>query len=338
MNELKLYQFAKKFNNHNPWKWLFSTDIFALKMPKYQDIYFCSVLGNKENELGLTIYKGIPGLVNLIDTFVKGYENYNEFLLCQQGFAVYFNDKADLPKEDYECAFNSGECFEDERLWPAFRVYKPGFYPVRPSDNDLDLIADILSYATDFVVELKQLCNSNESFFEQNRCYLREIKKDNSYVDKSIDIEEMLKNYQRVLEVPVAYDELSLARLKRNTKKLSQVWEISYFHYPYPVEQDGLIFYPINLLMVDTESQRIVAQHMCSPLKFAESFQKFILTHFKQNREIPTEMVTDNEDLFCYLETMYKGLAIKLTLVDKLFLIPHIKKQFSEMLEKQNSN
>ncbi len=330
----ELFNSVKKFSVLSPWKWLTSRDIFGVKLPELEEEVFCCVLGNGGQEFGLVMQKGLKGLNNIIKILYASEEEKEVLFFEQTGLALYLNDRDEITKEDYALIKDSKVKFRGRKKWPSFRKFSAGVVPVIPDDEDLSIIQQILDVALSLTVDLKKYIEDEEwSFLSNNICVVRVVDSDNNYEDRIIEIHDRIANYKETIDIPVAYADFSLLRLKKSAKLIDTIWEIDFFHYSLAVKENEQAFYPISLLLVDAYSQRVVGQHIVHPSKYAEEFQKYILTMIDNTKQIPARIVTSNRKLYFYLDEMFDKLGVRFDLVEQLHLMPHLKIEIQNMLQ-----
>lgn len=327
-----LFEAVKKFSQLKPWKEFGNTDVFGIKFHDEEDIFFCSILGYAGEAFGLSIYKGLEGIESYFKLLDSKYDLEEEMIHVMDTCTVYFDDRKDIEKEDYELIQMSGITFKGKKQWPSFRVFEPGFTPRLINPKELNLLERIFSVINDYIIDLKENYDK-ASLLQYGKCNVREYSLDNTYTDVIYSYSELHEKNERVIEIPVIYNELQVRRIKKTCKIIDDIWEIDSFYHIIPVEENEEIYFPSIFLTASVNMEIIVGYSLTHPYNIAENAQDYLLSLFSDNKIIPKRIILSDEKIYMYLNDIFEKLDIPVDVVDKLNVIPNIKKElFNDIL------
>jgi hypothetical protein len=322
-----LFQKAKEFNQLQPWNWLGGTDVFGIKLYDMDEIVFCSVMGMGEELYGMAIYKGIIGIESYFKMLDKDYDLDEEAIHIQRAITIDFVDRDEVTIQDYELIKDSGVKFRGKKQWPILREYEPGYIPWFIENENLILVAKILNKAKDYVLYLKDNMDK-ATLMQEGKCHVREFYDENNFKEKIIDYVKLNEEYNSVIDIPIIYDDLSLRRVKKQCKKNNVVWEIDAFYDLLPIEEEEQVpYFPAILMVVDMDEEDILGNHITHPFNMPEEFQQYLLGFISKTNQLPRKVVISNFNLLMWVEDMFKNLGVQVEFVEKLSLIPEIKRE-----------
>lgn len=341
--EKRLFQLAKQYHEAALWEDYWDTDLLALKLPYQEEPAFLSVMGKNEGQYGFLFYRNLDELSYYFEMIKQvqqtDFEEPLEFLLLQNGFALNFEDRLDLPKEDYEKVKDSGVTFRGKKAWPIFRDYKPGFYPIDIKEEDFPFVTELMEkfllMAEDYRLQLDDYdLEENES-----RLFLRTYSEDGSYEDGWFDIPtSTIKGVseQSFPKEPIRVTEFELRRAN-NLKTGSSVWEMELNYVPLPVESPeyGRPRFIVMFMMVDAKDAQVVSNELVEFEKVEDIQRIFLKTLIAHNIKPPTVVVNVSRysRILSIFGTLLNELGIELNPIYKLPLISAIQKDMIEFLE-----
>jgi len=141
----RLVENARSVASDRPWDVLEDGQVFMLENQDGGDPLFVSVLGREGDEYGVSIFPGWKGCRYLMGKHA-GTQGANEQKAVPAGMRVTFENRGDLPEEDYMFLLNLKCSFRGKKRWPLFRVQKPGGDTDRPDEREAEQLRDALTY------------------------------------------------------------------------------------------------------------------------------------------------------------------------------------------------
>jgi hypothetical protein len=141
----EIYLVADEIRQMEPWKWMYETDLFGVKIPGNNRVYFVSVMGAEGQFFALSAYKGYQGLAQFLDFHEHAETMPPETILTIPHLMLSFADREMLSKEHLDTIKLSGMKFRGKGSWPHLEEFIPGFTPVFPDGkalSDLPLLLD----------------------------------------------------------------------------------------------------------------------------------------------------------------------------------------------------
>jgi hypothetical protein len=329
----ELYESIKQYAMLNAWSWLGDTDIFAIKFSDADEIYFCCVLGNAGESFGISIYEGIEGIRSYFSILDGDYDFEEESIHNVDAVTINLEDRNEIENEDYELIRMSGVKFRGRKQWPEIRKYKPGFYPAILDYENTEVIEEltrIMKVVPGYVMYLRENMEK-ASLMQEGKCIVREYESEDKFKEYELDYDDYLTGDAAAVEIPLLYSETDIRRAIRKAKKSKDIWEVDIFNTITPVEEDGVGIFPAVMLFADVKSGMIAGYHMTHPYKMAE-FQLYFLDTIKRNNILPSKILIKQNPKMHYLYDLLRQLDIEVVVVEKLKLIPEIKKGMFESM------
>lgn len=108
---------------------------------------------------------------------------------------------------------------------------------------------------------------------------------------------------------------------------------MEHFYGIIPVEEDGEIFYPAMMLIIDSISEAIIGHYITHPHMVNIEFQQLLLRSIEESGIIPRKVQIAREETFLYLIDIFQNLGVEVEIVKKLNIIPNIKRDmFNSMM------
>ncbi len=142
-----IYQAAGRISETEPWKNLYETDIFGIKMPDSDRVYFISVMGINGEFTGLAAYKGYEGLSGFYALQKNAELSSATAILQIPHLLISFTDREDMDNENIAAIKKSGLTFRGKGKWPLLEEVVPGFVPAFPEGETLEDLPVLLSEA-----------------------------------------------------------------------------------------------------------------------------------------------------------------------------------------------
>ena len=151
-----IYRTACTIRELEPWKSLYETDIFGVKIPDSDRVYFISVMGANGEYTALAAYKGYEGLFGFIELQEKADRLPPETILTIPHLMLSFTDREAMDRKDLAALKKAGLSFRGKGKWPKLDETVPGFVPSFPEGEALedlpvllDQVVSVLSWAGD---------------------------------------------------------------------------------------------------------------------------------------------------------------------------------------------
>ncbi len=146
-----IYSFAKELHRLAPWEWMFEDDIFGVRIPGTDRVYFISIIGANGELSAVVAYRGSRAL----GQFWELHNDYQylrpETILTIPHIMLSFHDRNFLSPEQLRQIKSTGLTFRESGAWPVLEETIPGYIPAVPVDSALPDAAVILEQTLDVV-------------------------------------------------------------------------------------------------------------------------------------------------------------------------------------------
>lgn len=305
MDEYKdLIIYTKKLAELRPWEWMPENFVFCIKEPISSEIFYCIFLGKNKKDYGLNAYKGQKGLIALIEIFNKNdnVDLFPKLNLLSIGFVkekFLMNYDIDI-LEKYKIG-------EFKNLgFPQFSSKLIGSTYNELSLNEIKELSIVLKKSIEFSIKYKE--NLNE-ILSKNSKY------DLIYRENGVWKEK--KFIPTIKYKKLKLSELSIMRIKKKLNKSSKILDIGYIYLnKLSVDKEnGSYFFPKVLVAVDYYSGEIIDYIIYNSRKINDLvlYYNFIEKLFYKIKNLPSDIIFSNEDLYYGFEEFCKELNIKIS-------------------------
>ena len=334
---LSIYKQAEKFYKLSPWKWLFETEVFAIRSPETNRIYFISILGNSGIEYALIAYEGTTALGQFWEFQSKHANLPSEFILTIPHTMLSFVEADMLPDDQKKQIGLSGIAFNQNAL-PLLTRCVPGFVPASPdieSLNDFNII------------------------FEQALHVLNRTKQDAYFLhtEEQTDDDYLVRNPIKTGNQIYWEDAYERITIDSEFYKIKFPEEIltSYIHLPkvkdiyqldarivYNPVRDGEHpdYYPFLLMVVHKKTGMVVGFKLLQPIigfeKMLSSIPHEVMKIFLQAGQRPYSVEVINNRIYNILKKVSSKLNLNVTLVRKLIQYDKAYNSFADHLNTIN--
>lgn len=339
-NQIQLYSLVKKLYQANFWEDYWDNDIIGIQLPNREDPIFISILGKAEQNVGILIYRNLEELSYFFETSKRAesreFSSVMEMLQTQKCISLKFEDRQEIPKEEYRKIKASGITFRGKKAWPVFTDYKPGYYPFTIAEDEVPFLVDVfeklLETANDFRNSL-QLYEKEQAIY---KILMRTYKKDGLYEDGLYVVPETI--LEGILDDETDYAPIKLTEFEmkraRGQKMKNTVWEldIDFVEVPVVPEGGGRPMFPSLLIVADTKDGEIICSEFIEP-RDVEKIQRIVIQLILAQNGRPPKIVIDADRHFkiaAYLEKMLTTLDIELVSIQKLPLLSVVKEDMLE--------
>jgi len=330
VNEYKeLYQAVINFKEAKCWEWMTDVDIFGVENIDTHEMGYCCIMGNAGEMYGLSIYIGDEGLKAYMQTLHPEIP-YEDLRFIQKCITVYFQDRERLNREELKLIKELGLKFRGRKQWPQFKNYTPNYFPSKLSKGEVKY----MTYALEQAIDVASRCKDNKDLTQpegEESILCRVAKK----VDKIITWEDkyvrpsIKENYAEYENI----NEIALKRIKSNTPKKSDIWEVDFFNSPVMVSEGERSYYPMIFVAIEVESSMMLTMKIGSDFEnYIDEFGDEFINLLSKSEYIPETIVVQRKSVFKMLETILKKLDIELHLVEELHIIQEFKRELREYL------
>ncbi|MCX7817505.1 MAG: hypothetical protein N2317_08390 [Syntrophales bacterium] len=292
----ELYLLADEVRRISPWSFMGEDVVFGVQHPETGEIGYCGVLGGLGEVFAFVVYEGAAGLAGIIRLLKEEGGVPPELIFeTQHVLMASFENREDLDKKDLHLIRTLGLRFRGKKCWPMFRHYKPGFLPWFIDGRQARFLALCLKQATEVLPRYRQ----NPSLLSEADAKSHFVRICRMKNGKEIWEDDTLPAPPYRLERPpveVPMDEVSIARLQRQGKRMSGTWEIGYLYAPMPIQEtaEERPFFPRLMLVCETETGIILTFHMERDDSTPTKFRDHMLAFLSANTYLPSRMLVNH--------------------------------------------
>lgn len=339
-DQMQLYSLVKKLYQANFWEDYWDNDIIGIQLPSRKDPVFISILGKAEQNFGFLIYRNLEELSYFFETSNRAefdeFSSMIELLQTQKCISLNFEDRQEIPKEEYVKIKASGTTFRGKKAWPVFTDYKPGYYPFTIDEKDVPFLITVFEKLIETANDFRTSLQFYEKEQEIYKILMRTYKKDGSYEDGLYVVPEAILEGIVDTETNHAAIKLTDFEIKRaNTQKMAHaIWEldIDFIGVPVVPPNGGRPMFPSLLIVADAKNGEVICSEFVEP-RDVEKIQRIVLQLILAQNSKPPKIVVDATRYFkiaAYLESLLTALDIELVPLRKLPLISVVKEDMLE--------
>jgi hypothetical protein len=321
----RIYSMAGELQRLSPWNWMYETDIFGVKIPGTDRIYFVSVMGSEGEFFAVSAYRGRQGLAQFLEFQEYADTMPPETILTIPHLMLSFTDREELDRQQLASIHSSGLKFRGAGNWPRLEINEPAFIPVLPEGDSL----------TDSVVVLEQTLKVTRRAVTGKDFLYRE----HDDFDALLVREQVRKNggkiwrdiYEAIDAEPV-YKSFRIGVSMDNLEHVSGlperriVIETDMVMLPNPVKPRGEKGYlPYVLMMVDKNSGMVLGFHILTPLpdldSLYESLPGKVLDELAGLGYRPTRIEVRSSLMYGLLEEPLKSAGCRILQVRQLSVL-----------------
>ncbi len=306
----EIYRLASEIRHMEPWKWMYETDLFGVKIPGNDRVYFVSVMGADGRFFALSAYKGYEGLAQFLNFHEHAGTMPPETILTIPHLMLSFTDREMLSREHLESIKLSGVKFRGKGEWPNLEEFVPGFTPVFPEGVALSDLPLLLNQAA---LVLNRAREDPGCLFREgdplDAILVRTPSGPSGRLEwkdryETLDPERGGKGFHLV------YSRKTRAEVSRLPEG-PQVIQVDLVLLPSPVKEKGSKgYFPFVLLMVDKQSGMVPGMAMLTPEPdlhtMYESIPQKLLEEIAKLGSRPKKVEIRSELLFTLLQKALK--------------------------------
>ncbi len=318
----RIYSRADVIRQLKPWKWMYEGDLFGVKIPGTDRIYFISIMGADGEFFAISAYKGYQGLYQFLEfrEFVDSLPPETIFTIPH--LMLSFMDREFLSDKHRASIKESGMSFRGKGNWPLLEDIEPAFVPVLPEGEALSDIP----YLLDQVVEVAHRAKKNTDFLLANQEIYDQIlirtpptgKKGASWKDvyETLDPENSKEHYNLTYR-PQALDKVA------QLPEASVVMQLDLVLLPNPVMERGKRgYFPFALLLVDKEREVVTGMQTLAPEpdlhSMYESVPQKVLEELLKLGYRPEKMEVRSELLYTLVQRAMTDAGVNLVQVEEM--------------------
>lgn len=314
-----LFNVADELKKLKPWQYLDDNHIFVVQHPDTEELFFCSILGSGDIEYGLSIYRGIESWHVLND--ILNDEATDDFFFQLHGLSVYFVNRDELEKSDYDLIKLEGLSFRGKHNWIQFRSYEPGFVPWLPNTDEVAILITVIQQT----IQLIQQCKNGWQFpciKDPTTFVMRHVDAEGQWIQTVDSLDLSIHNN---MQIYVELSEVEIAQLKKK-KKNNLVLEFDLFYTNHAVSDfmEERPYFPVLCIAADEKTGMICYHQIISDQKNAAVAQMEFVNLLKQLDQRPQAIIVTPE-VKDYLEPLAKKLNITLQSSETLFILEMVK-------------
>lgn len=343
----RLFALAFEYKKTKLWNKILDTEIFALKMSDGTTGYI-SVMGAGGSHLAIALYLGDNGINNLrtitdMEEYQESPFQYQEKILSQECLQCVFGNKNELTQKELEETKNYTQIHKirlfGKNAYPQFIKYLSYRIPCYlQTEQDQNYLCEALS-ASIALADILKGKNPHmiglDIIHRESKEILMLEQKDEQYFFSMAELPEVPSiNHP----VPDITNDINLAKIKRYKK--FGIWECEIIRFPKPVEsEEGLPFYPIVLLAVETSSDYILPMSPVSDYeKHPEQLMNFLINALLEDKVRPMAIKVRDERTYHFLKPLCDKLKIPFSLIKKMPSLENVEKALWKRLSQNETN
>lgn len=262
----RIYSLAKDIYNLAPWNWLYESDVFGVKIPNTDRIYFVSIMGSGGEFQAISAYRGTKALGQFNQLQNEEETVPPETILTIPHIMLSFTDRENLSPEQLASIKSTGLKFRGAGIWPSLKETVPAYLPVLPEGTSLSdasiILEQTLEVARRTVNDPDILCQESEEYY----AFLIREHDENDRGTSWRDIYEPIEMDQVKTSYKLVYRKESLKKISLFPER-RMIIQMDLVLLPSPVKEKGQKgYFPFVLLMADKKTGLIIGMNMLTPI------------------------------------------------------------------------
>lgn len=307
----RIYDLSDDLRKLSPWEYMTEDDIFGIKIPESDRIYFISIMGTLGEVFALIAYEGIIALGQFREIQNDPYGARPESVLTIPNIMLSFENSTDLDKTELKRIKELGFKFTGSKSWPELKHTIPGYVPVFPENPYLNDMEIIIEQSLNVIKRIKNKRDIITTYDENSNVYLVRVSNNS---DNWKDVYETIIPENRSFFVGYNFSLLEkLIRLPQHKKTL----QIDLVIIPNAIkEKNNKPYFPFLILVVDSVTGIVEGFQMLTPVpdidKMYASFPQKLLEILVNNNYKPEALEVKSNFLGGLLQPMITKTGIKL--------------------------
>lgn len=330
----KLHRLGQELFSLSPWKYLYETDLFGIKIPDSGSEYFISIMGSNHEVYALAAYEGADALGRFWDLVNSDGILPPETILTIPHYLISLDDRDMVPDDQVKIIKELGLTYRGKNAWPVFNRIDAGFFPATPKGEQLDELQVIMEQSLDV---LKRVAD-DPSFIHSDD----EPEDDYLFREATVTGEKIQwKDVHRTVaetstEIRYEYDP-ALIPLMQSMMNHRIPLQADLVLLPRPVHEKGSRpYFPAMLLLVDGKSGMILGADIIPPKPDYHSILSRIpqtmLKRLTGAKLCPVSIKYRNPDMESALEFISGQSGIKIEFSPKLPALDKALRSFRDSL------
>lgn len=318
----EIYTHARSIREMEPWKELYETDLFGVKMPGSGQVYYISVMGANGEYIALAAYQGFRGFAGFVQLQEEAEALPSWTILTVPHLMLSFTDREEMNRADMAAIKKAGLSFRGKGRWPKLDETVPGFVPAFPEGEaleDLPVLLEQAAFVLSWARDNRDLLyregdNGEEILIRTPMGKPGKLRWENRY--EAPDPEKGIVRYK------MTYRRDSCAEVSRMPVAESTL-QVDLALLLAPVkEKEKKEYFPFVLLMVDKESGMVSGMAMLNPLpdldSMHETLPQKLLEEIAKMEARPERIELRSDLLFGLVEGALKEAWCKPVLVEEM--------------------
>ncbi|MBL7111180.1 MAG: hypothetical protein ISS19_04485 [Bacteroidales bacterium] len=306
----EIYLLADEIRQMEPWKWMYEIDLFGVKIPGNNRVYFVSVMGANGQFFALSAYKGYQGLAQFVDFHEHAETMPPETILTIPHLMLSFTDREEMSREELDAIRLSHIKFRGKGKWPHLEEFVPGFTPIFPEG---EILADLPLLLDQVAMVLHRTKEDPGYLFKEGDPFDAILVRSPSVSSDRLKWEDRYETFDPEWGAKgfhVYYSRETMAEVSRLSEG-SQVVQVDLVMLPAPVKEKGKKgYFPFMLLLVDKQNGSVPGMTLLTPQpdlhSMYESIPQKILEEITKLGFRPKKIEIRSEILFVLLEKVLK--------------------------------
>lgn len=263
---LRIYSLAKELHDLAPWNWMFETDVFGVKIPNTNRIYFVSIMGSGGEFSAVSAYRGPQALGQFNQLQDEQKMLPPETILTIPHIMLSFTDRENLSPEQLASIKSTGLKFHGTEKWPSLEETVPAYLPVLPEGTSLSDACIIIEQTLDVARRAaKDPGFLIQEYEEYDALLIRESTGKNSKTSwrnnyEPLDMDQVRITY-KLKYLDESIKNVSLLPESRKTIQMDLVL------LPSPIKEKGKKgYFPFALLMADKKTGFVTGMELLTPI------------------------------------------------------------------------
>ncbi|WP_414839430.1 DUF6930 domain-containing protein [Carnobacterium sp. TMP28] len=337
MNQQKqLYLLAKQLYKEKLWNDYLETDLIAIQLANRKEPIIVSVLGQTDPRYGFLFYRNLEELACFFEARIRAKQQNSRTIpdvtYLQSGLSLEFEDRAVVSEEEYKLIKDSGVSFRGKKSWPIFVDYFPGYYPSIIDESDNVLLIEVMEKLVETAKDFKKKLTIYKEKKQLTEILIRTYQKNDTYKDGLFRLPKNVMEGTSQLKkmAPIFLTSFEMERVS-SQKIGSSIWEIDidFMNSPVVSIEGERPFFPLALLIVDSEESEIICSEFFKPGD-SETIQRLMIQLILSENKKPPKIVVNTDQYYRvarYLENLLINLEIELVPIQKLPMLSAFKKE-----------
>ncbi len=319
-----LYDEAVKFKALEPWKYVWDMELLVIVLPKYEEPFFCSIMGKAGDCTAIGTYEGydaIHGFYYIVD---KQQIPTSQLVRYQNNMMCYFGNRTELTSKELKVIKDLGIKFRGKNEWVYFRAFETGYAPYILDEPQVVKLTNVFKQ---LYLALKELIEGRVKVdFERGNILLRKHNEESGEWETSESPNIIPPRDRKTI---VLRDEILLAKIKKKNATGNEI-ELDTL-YLRTIFQDKEIEKPFlgNLaILADHLDGIIIDQNMLTPKDDVIEYIFGMFINYVMEYGKPRIVYIRDEYIQDYLQDLCEKIGVSLKIRDNLRTIDMFEQEY----------